>query len=75
MLFVGLSGDWGLDSAGAFGRAVAALCALRRGTVNLNQHPIVNVGAERAFNGVKICPVTIAGKLDGSKYLAESAAF
>jgi len=44
--------------------AVTTLGALRRSTVNLDQHGIVNVAAECAFGGLQIGLVAVAGKLD-----------
>jgi hypothetical protein len=53
-----------LLDASAFGGAVAALGAIRRGTIELDQHGVVDVTTERTFNNLQISPVTIAGELD-----------
>ena len=53
-----------LMGADAFGGAVAALGALWRRTVNLDQHGIVDIGAERAFDRLQIGLMTVARQLD-----------
>ena len=45
--------DLDLLRSRAFGWRIAALGAFRRIAVNLDKHGVVNVGAERAFNGFK----------------------
>ena len=60
----GIAFDPLLASAKAFCGAVAALWAFWRSTVNLDQHRVVNVSAECAFNRFKVRLVTIARKLD-----------
>ena len=51
VLRIGIAFDAMLARAGANRRAVAAL-PLRRRAVNLDQHRVVNISAERAFNGL-----------------------
>ena len=57
---IGLAFDRRLDDPGAFGGGIAALRALWRRAVNLDQLRIVNVRAERALDRFQICLVTIA---------------
>jgi hypothetical protein len=42
-------------------RTVTALSALRRRTVELHEHSVINISTERALNGLKIGSVAIAG--------------
>jgi hypothetical protein len=53
-----------LAQTNAFCRAIAALGAFRCRAVKLDQHRIVNITAERAFNGRQIGPVAVADKLN-----------
>jgi hypothetical protein len=57
--FDGLSFDDLLIRADALGRAVAALTFGSR-PVNLDQHGVINIGTERAFNGIEIRLVAVA---------------
>ncbi len=43
-----------LASTIALGGAVAALRALWRGSINFVPHDVVDIGAERAFNGIEV---------------------
>jgi hypothetical protein len=64
MLGVRVAFDRRLDRSGAFGRAVAALHALRRSAVNLHNLSVVNVATECALDRLQIRPMAIVGKLD-----------
>jgi hypothetical protein len=66
MRHVGFAFDALFACSDTFGRAVAALRAIWRGTVNLDQHRIVNIATERAFNGFQIGLMSVAGKLDAA---------
>ena len=59
MRHVGLTYNPMLLSADAFGRAVAALSAVRRCHVNLDQHGVIDIRTERALNSVQISLVTV----------------
>ena len=50
-------------SAGAFGGATAALGAVCRGSVDLDQHGVVHVRSERALNGVQIGLMSVGREL------------
>lgn len=64
MLRLWLPLDWRLDSASAFGGTVAALGALWRGPVNLDQHGVIDICAKRPFNGFQIGLVAVRRELD-----------
>lgn len=46
--------DGYLFDAGAFCRAVAALRAVGRSAIELYEHGIVDIGAERSFDGFQV---------------------
>ena len=64
MLHVGVALDAGLLDAHAISRAVTALAALRRGTIDLYELRIIYVGSESAFYGLQVCPVAVRRELD-----------
>ena len=59
MLLVRLAHDRGLLDAGAFGRAVTSLGAFWGRAVHLYELSIVDIAAERAFDGLKISLVIL----------------
>jgi hypothetical protein len=64
VLHVGIAFDAILLDPDAFGRAVTTFGALWRGPVNLIQHRVINIGPERAFNGLQIGLVAIRCELN-----------
>ena len=58
VLRVGVAFDAVLDRADALGGAVTPL-ALRRGAVHFDQHGVVDIGAESAFDHFQISFVTV----------------
>jgi alkylation response protein AidB-like acyl-CoA dehydrogenase len=74
MIDIRIAFDFGFTNAGAFSGAIATLGAFRRSSINLDQNRIVNVAAECAFNGLKIGPVAVAGKLNAVGYPWENVA-
>lgn len=64
MRHVGLAFDWRLFDPGAIGGAVSAFEGLRRVAIELDEHGVINVSAERAFNRFQIGLVAVAGQLD-----------
>jgi hypothetical protein len=64
MIDIGIAFDPRLASTDTLCRAVATLGAFRCRAVHLNQHRTINVGTERAFNGLQISLVAVTGKLD-----------
>lgn len=50
MLWIGVAFDPFLASADALGGAVTTLHGFRRGTKNLDQHRVIDIAAESAFN-------------------------
>lgn len=53
MIKIRIAFDPRLASANTLCRAVATLGAFRRRAVHLDQHRVINVRAERAFNGLE----------------------
>jgi len=51
MAWIGVAFDPIFAASNAFCWAITAIGALWRGAINLVQHGIINIGAERAFNG------------------------
>ena len=56
--------DTVLLGSDSISRAILALGAIRRGTVNLVQDGVVNIASKCAFNGLKIGLMAVTGKLD-----------
>ncbi len=54
MLLFRVAFDLDLLRSRAFGWRIAALGAFRRNAVNLDEHGIVDISAERAFNSLKV---------------------
>lgn len=63
VLRFGVALDRLLPRAGALGRAVAALGALGSGAVQLDQHRVIDIAAERALDRVEVSLVAVAGEL------------
>jgi hypothetical protein len=64
MLGIGIALDSMLLNPDAFGRAVAALGALRRRAVNFVQDRVVNISAKRAFDRLKIWAMAVCRDLN-----------
>jgi hypothetical protein len=59
VLLVGFARNGRLDRASAFGRAVAALGALRSRAVELYKHGVIDSATERGIDRIEICLVTV----------------
>lgn len=64
VLHVGIAFNPFLTSTDAFRGAIAALDALGSFAVELHKHRVINVGTERAFNGLQVGLMAVAGKLN-----------
>ncbi len=64
VLRVGTAFDPVLDDPGAIRRAVAALGAFWRGSVQLDQHGVVHVGSEGVLDRAKVCLMAVRRELN-----------
>jgi len=72
---VGVASDPLLAGADALCGTVAALSAVWRGAIELDQHGVVHIRPERALNGVQVGLMSVGRELDAVRNAVGHGAF